>query len=284
MVEPPAERARRNHVRTRWLSSAEGAYRNHPHDRDLTQYPHAFATEGGFALFWETRVDIGLAPSPPRWPGAARPPQMVELARRAESKPSPAGITDRAQERCLQTDKSVGIPGDEQHAFGRRDGCDQQIGQPSTRVTTPRASSGIHVTVGASRGNPERDWFKGRFDALKPVLSTCPLERIGGSCRPGRQFSQGDRADSELSRKLPWLSSIERSMTAEVSSNAVGCSASRPRLSILNHGAIDVLHERIAVDTGGPCKVSLYDAEIHNPRTVQRNDLGHRAFVTSNHE
>lgn len=73
-------------------------------------------------------------------------------------------------------------------------------------------------------------------------------------------------------------------MTAEVSSNAVGCSASRTRLSILIHGVIDVLHERIAVDTGGTCKVSLYDIEIHDPRTVQRNDLGHRPFVTSNHE
>ena len=73
-------------------------------------------------------------------------------------------------------------------------------------------------------------------------------------------------------------------MTAEVSSNAAGSSASRTRLSILNHGVIDVLHERSAVEAGGPCKVSLYDAEINNPRTVQGNDLGYRPFVTSNHE
>ena len=72
-------------------------------------------------------------------------------------------------------------------------------------------------------------------------------------------------------------------MTAEVSSSP-GCSASRTRLSILIHGVVDVLHKRSAVDTGGPCKVSLYDTEIHDPRAMQGNDLGHRPFVTSNHE
>ena len=73
-------------------------------------------------------------------------------------------------------------------------------------------------------------------------------------------------------------------MTTDVSSNAVSRTESVTGLNSLVNSTVNVTEEGFPVDCGGGSKYSFHDMSIHEPVTVQRDELSDWLLATSDDE
>lgn len=73
-------------------------------------------------------------------------------------------------------------------------------------------------------------------------------------------------------------------MTTDVSSNAVSRTESVTGLNSLVNSTANVTEEGFPVNCGGGSKYSFHDMSIHEPVTVQRDELSDWLFATSDDE
>ncbi len=95
-----------------------------------------------------------------------------------------------------------GVAGVEGKGLSEGGGCDEEVYGPTpTRFPARGDDSGVDASVGAGGFVVERQWVERGFGPLQSVLSSCPLDGVGGRVGARSKLGHRERADGHFSRE-----------------------------------------------------------------------------------